>query len=157
MPLIFQSYTQPSVGWLVHSKRGGRLYNNQTLIKQAVALPEMHALKWLLLVRYKRKKMQGRIGNQREVTAARLWLWISPSHGVMLAEEKACKIKRITRQSGAFLWSSLHRHDIFSCNTVCLHYDSAVKSSTHLGCKQSICSNIGKHIALSKLKGHSII
>ena len=89
--------------------------------------------------------MQGRIGNQREITAARLQLWILPLHGAMQAEEKASKIIGITHPSAAFRQPSLHDgHDISTCNAACLCKDSTIKSGACFDCKRSICSNIWK-------------
>lgn len=108
---------QCSVGMF---KRGW-LYNNQTLIKLAAPLPEIHALKWALLVRYKGQnaekdwKSEGHHSSKAAAVNSTI-TWCCVGWGESRQDQRDNPSIR------GVLWSALHDgHDISPCKAACLY------------------------------------
>lgn len=140
-------------GW--HTQRGGGDY-----IILAVPLPERHALKWAMLVRQiqwtkcrERLEIRGR-HRSKAVAVSFIITWCDVDWGEHWQIQKdnpfVCSFPMVKPA-----WQT--RQLTVQGLGACLYQDSTIKSSTCLGCKQSICSNVWKHGCISKLKGHSII
>lgn len=126
----------------------------------AVPLPERHALKWAMLVRQiqwtkcrERLEIRGR-HRSKAVAVSFIITWCDVDWGEHWQIQKdnpfVCSFPMVKPA-----WQT--RHLTVQGLGACLYQDSTIKSSTCLGCKQSICSNVWKHGCISKLKGHSII